>query len=232
MKQIKWLSLRYQFLTLVCCIFISLCFLENCNQNSSQEQVAFKKVYDEKKWGGGSGIGSWPENAGPYLKLLQEYLNDPKYQTIVDLGCGDWRLMETMIIPEEKNYVGYDLVPSLMEQNTKKYSKKNVNFVTIKQLSDIRHVSADLLIVKDVLHHWPTEHINYFLKEILPNYRYALITNDYNLFALNQDINFAEFRPINLQKEPFVPVIGLQVLFDYPSHGIIKRIYLYKNPAD
>ncbi|EMY61973.1 class I SAM-dependent methyltransferase [Leptospira terpstrae] len=231
MNPIKKQSNKYSLQTFVCFFVFSFCFLLTCDQNSSPEQVAFEKVYDEKKWGDGSGIGSWPENAGPYLKLLQESLNDPKYTTIVDLGCGDWKLMETLSIPEEKKYVGYDLVTDLIAQNTKKYSKKNVKFLVIKQLSDIRNVSADLLIVKDVLHHWPIAHINYFLKEILPNYRYALITNDYNFFASNQDIAFAEFRPINLQKEPFLPVIGLRVLFDYPSHGIIKRVYLYQNPA-
>ncbi|MGJ4731483.1 class I SAM-dependent methyltransferase [Leptospira levettii] len=214
----------------VCCLVIFFFFFQSCDQNTSKEQVAFEKVYDEKKWGDGSGIGSKPENAGPYLKLLQEYLNDPKYKTIVDLGCGDWKLMETMVIPEGKNYVGYDLVSALIDQNSKKYSKKNIKFLVIRQLSDLQLVSADLLIVKDVLHHWPIAHINYFLKEILPNYRFALITNDYNLYALNHDIDFAGFRPINLQKDPFFPVNGLQVLFDYPSHGIIKRVYLYQNP--
>ncbi|XDD46087.1 methyltransferase domain-containing protein [Leptospira sp. WS39.C2] len=230
MNEINSQSTRSRFIRLVFIFVFSFYFLLACDQNGSPEQTAFEKVYEEKKWGEGSGIGSWPENAGPYLKLLQEYLNDPKYNTIVDLGCGDWRLMETMIIPKEKNYVGYDLVSSLIEQNTKKYSKKNITFKVVRQLSDIRNVSADLLIVKDVLHHWPTSHINYFLKEILPNYRYALITNDYNLYALNQDIDFGEFRPINLQKAPFIQMSGLQVVFDYPSHGIIKRVYVYKNP--
>ncbi|MCW7502748.1 class I SAM-dependent methyltransferase [Leptospira paudalimensis] len=230
MNVIKRQSIRSKFIQLICYLVLFFFSFQSCDQNTSPEQVAFKKVYDEKKWGDGSGIGSKPENAVPYLKLLQEYLNDPKYKTIVDLGCGDWQLMETMVIPEGKNYVGYDLVSALIEKNTKKYSKKNIKFLVIRQLSDIRYVSADLLIVKDVLHHWPIAHINYFLKEILPNYHFALITNDYNLYALNNDIDFAGFRPINLQKEPFVPVNGLQVLFDFPSHGITKRIYLYKNP--
>jgi hypothetical protein len=130
----------------------------------------------------------------------------------------------------EKVYIGFDLVDSLIEQNRIKYAKKNIKFQKISQLKDIKNVSADLLIVKDVLHHWPNEHINYFLTSILPNYKYALITNDYNFFASNGNIQFGDFRPINLQAPPFVQIEGLKVYMDYPAHGITKRIYLYTKP--
>ncbi len=221
------------FILLIFLFGLSLSFIFRiylARDEISPEQDAFEKVFYENKWGGGSGIGSWPENATPYLKVLQVYLNDPKYKSVVDLGCGDWKLMETLKFPDEKTYIGYDLVWPLIEQNSKKYAKKNIKFLLIHQLSDVQNVSADLLIIKDVLHHWPVDHINYFLSKILPNYRNALITNDFKPFALNEDISFAEFRPINLKTEPFIKVDGLTVLLDYPSHGITKRIYLYKNP--
>jgi len=199
-------------------------------QTSRSEKQAFEIVYDQKLWGEGSGIGSHAENARPYLNLLQSYLNDPRFISIVDLGCGDWNLMSNLSIPNNKLYIGYDLIDGLIKKNRNKYGKKNIQFVTIDRLSDFKDVKGDLLIVKDVLHHWPNEQINYFLANILPNFRFALITNDFNLYSTNPDIHFAEFRAINLQSKPFLTIRELRVLLDYPSHGIKKRVYTYQNP--
>lgn len=223
----RFLSITFTLVALFTVAYIQYKLKQD---SAPAEQEAFVKIYREKKWGEGSGIGSWPENATPYLKIVQEYLYNPKYISIIDLGCGDWKLMETLIIPDDKEYVGYDLVESLIEANKKKYSKKNVKFYTISQLSDLKSTTGDLLLVKDVLHHWPNAHINYFLNSILPNFKNAIITNDFNEYATNRDIQFGDFRPINLESPPFVPIKGLKVVLDYPAHGIKKRIYLYEKP--
>jgi hypothetical protein len=193
------------------------------------EKEAFEKVYRERLWGEGSGIGSNPENALPFLKLLQSLLRDPKYKTIVDLGCGDWRLMETLQIPDNKLYIGYDLVENVIHNNKSKFAKKNIQFILIRELREFESVRGDLLIVKDVLHHWPVRQIQYFLKSILPNFKYALIVNDFREDASNHNIDFAGFRPINLQTEPFHLDQNFKVLLDYPSHGITKRVYFFMN---
>ena len=38
-----------------------------------------------------------------------------------------------------------------------------------------------------------------------------------------------KFTVVDLEAEPF-NFPNLQVLLDYPSHGAIKRVYLYTNP--
>ena len=86
------------------------------------------------------------------------------------------------------------------------------------------------MIVKDVLQHWPNHDIQYFLKNILPKFRYALITNDYKENAMNWDINIGGYRPINLEEKPFQFKHDLSVILDYPGSRTIKRVYLYTNP--
>jgi hypothetical protein len=229
----KFFSLKYPyiyfFLFIVCISLPILLQRENVFNSSKikSEREAFENVYDKKLWGEGSGIGSNPDNATPYLQMLQFYFNDPDLNTYIDLGCGDWKLMELINIPSNKQYIGYDLVERIIEENQKKHASNNIHFVRINRLSDFKNVQGDILIVKDVLHHWPIQQINFFLTDILPNFKYALITNDFNLYATNHDIAFADYRPINLEKDPFIPVSQLRILFDYPSHGIIKRVYLY-----
>lgn len=192
---------------------------------------SFTQVYASKRWGVGSGEGSNPKNAEPYLQLLQQYLSDPRLQSIVDLGCGDWQLMRTMQLSDAKQYEGFDVVKSIIENDTKHYQKPNVNFYLISGLGDFKTKNKDLLIVKDVLQHWPNHDIHYFLTHVLPKFRYALITNDYMRNNTNGDINTGEYRPIDLTAVPFNFKAHLSVLLDYSVHGATKRVYLYTNPT-
>ena len=214
-------------------LLVVFCILQLVNtQNSpSLMEKSFTNVYATKRWGVGSGFCSDPKNAGPYLKLLQQYLSDPKYHSIVDLGCGDWQLMRTMTLPSSKIYEGYDVVKSIIEINKKNYQRSNVNFYFISGLGEFKTKSNDLLIVKDVLQHWPVHDIQYFLKNILPKFRYALITNDYTDTTKNWDINIGEYRPIDLEAKPFLFGNNLKVILDFPmKKGVVKRVYLYTNP--
>lgn len=191
---------------------------------------AFIEIYEKNLWGVGSGPGSDPKNAEPYLNLLSQYLNASDIHSIFDLGCGDWRLMSTLTVPADKIYTGFDLVPNVIENNIKLYQKNNIMFHVINGTEDLKDKHADLLVVKDVIQHWPNEQITYFLNNILPNFKYALITNDFNQNN-NSNINPGQFRCIDLEAAPFnVSKTQFKKILDYEAHGIIKRVYLYTNP--
>lgn len=191
-------------------------------------EYRFSKIYETNEWGG-SGLGSDPNNVKPYLEILQDIFNDPQYTSFVDLGSGDWRLMATIEIPENKKYKGFDLVKKVIDITSKNYSKPNVSFYHIHKLKDLINEKADMLVIKDVMQHWGNNEIKYFLENILPNYKYALITNDYKKDALNEDIKSAHFRPIDIEKEPY-NLNNIRLLKEYQAHGILKRTYLYTNP--
>lgn len=197
-------------------------------QMKHNAEYRFSKIYEINEWGG-SGPGSDPDNVKPYLDILQNIFDDQKYISYVDLGSGDWRLMSTIKIPENKIYKGFDLVQKVIENSRKNYLKNNVNFYHIHQLKDLINEKADMLIIKDVMQHWGNKDIIYFLENILPNYKYALITNDYKKDALNEDIKSGHFRPIDIEKAPY-NINSIELLKEYEAHGIIKRTYLYTNP--
>ena len=56
--------------------------------------------------------------------------------------------------------------------------------------------SGDLILIKDVMQHWPNHIIDYFLKTIVPRFKYALLTNDMTN-GTQADIGFGSFRPLN-----------------------------------
>lgn len=113
----KFFSLKYPyiyfFLLLFFCISLPILLQRenvfNSSKIKSEREALLENVYDKKLWGEGSGIGSNPDNATPYLQMLQFYFNDPDLNTYIDLGCGDWKLMELIKSQSDKQYIGYNL---------------------------------------------------------------------------------------------------------------------------
>lgn len=48
---------------------------------------------------------------------------------------------------------------------------------------------GDLLITKDVMQHWPNSQGRYYIDKILPNFKYALVTNDISRNTVRNDIS-------------------------------------------
>lgn len=204
------------------------------NKLTNNTYVAeFTRVYATKEWGIGSGEGSNPSNAAIYIDLLQSYFYDQRFKTIVDLGCGDWQIMNHITIPNDKVYIGYDVVPSLITTNTERFKANNVTFMNIAGLKEFNeiNITGDLLVVKDVLQHWPIAEIKYFIKNILPKFKYALITNEYLTDSpeINSEISLGAFRSLNLAAEPFLLKNITEVLL-YEGPGQ-KQVLLYTNPS-
>lgn len=191
------------------------------------EENIFSKIYATDFWTQGSGPGSTKENTVEYRKMLQQYFDDPKYKTYIDLGCGDWQIMRLLNIPKEKIYKGYDIVKSVIDENHKKFSKDNVTFYHSVNIDDID--SGDFLIIKDVLMHWPNKRVQYFIDNVLPKFKYALITEAYDPVMQNTNIIFGEWRPVDLTAHPF-NVKTIKHIGSYEVPEVVKKIYFYTNP--
>ncbi len=162
----------------------------------------FDDIYSGNGWGFGSGHGSLPAVTKGYRQFLEMFLAENHIQTIVDYGCGDWQFSR-LIDWGNAQYIGLDIVPSVVEANIKKYGNNRVDFRVI-EAGTARLPKGDLLIVKDVLQHLSKEKVQAFVKDVLPQYRYALVTNCViPTKDLNIDITDGEFRPLDLRQPPF-----------------------------
>lgn len=202
--------------------------------NATNFGAVFSKIYEQHSWGNGSGPGSSPENTKAYRTVLQYFLNEPNVNTIVDLGCGDWQIMNLLTIPKNKKYTGLDVVQDLITAHQQKYTATNIDFKLIQGLADVP--SGDLLVIKDVIQHWPNAQIDEFVQTVLPKFKYALITNCFQACAAwsglqkayNQDISLGGYRPIDLTDEPF-NLKNAELYIEYAGGGD-KRTYLWTNP--
>ena len=162
----------------------------------------FERIYADNEWKYGSGEGSLPVHTAPYRCFIENFIKEHKIESVVDFGCGDWQ-SSRLIDWEGVKYIGFDIVPSVIEENRVRYSRPNVEFRIFKdQFSELP--ITDLLIVKDVLQHWSNEAIQRFLPYV-KRYRFALITNCVKPFGptVNGDIRDGDFRYLDLCSAPF-----------------------------
>ncbi len=162
----------------------------------------FDNIYTNNGWGFGSGHGSLPSVTKSYRSFLETFIKNNDITSIVDYGCGDWQFSKIIKWGDAK-YVGVDIVPSVIKEDNKKYANDKISFKAIEP-GQAKLPKGDLLIVKDVLQHLSKKDIDQFLKDILPNYKYALITNCIDpLKDVNAEIKTGEFRPLDLRKKPY-----------------------------
>lgn len=162
----------------------------------------FSQIYDTNVWGEGSSIGSRPAHNSEYVQFLQEFMLRNKIRSVVDLGCGDWQFSR-FINWGGVAYAGFDVVKSVVESNSKKFTADNTKFFVFHSLNDLP--KADLLLCKDVLQHLPNDLIQQYLAFFKTRFNAMLITNDdYPEDIINRDIQIGGWRSLRLEREPFL----------------------------
>jgi 2-polyprenyl-3-methyl-5-hydroxy-6-metoxy-1,4-benzoquinol methylase len=209
---------------------------DNDNKEVSTMQLdphaeAFRKHYedDDSHWGKNSGGGSNPYHTVEYRCFLDKFIGMNKVNSIVDIGCGDWQFSQFLNL-NNINYLGLDVVPSVIKKNSDKFSSKNIKFSLM--CDDLIQVpSADLLIMKDVLQHLPNKNITDFANIVFPKFKFCLLTNSFNkLNSLsNIEIKHGEFRTLDLSAPPY-SLKGSYVLeFSSPLWERIRTYLLIKS---
>jgi len=134
--------------------------LEAC-AGLSVEQT-FETVYTRNFWGGPagefySGTGSDLEVAALYCKLVREFVQERNVRSIVDVGCGDFRVGQNLQVAGV-SYLGVDVVPPLIERNNRKFGTRDVSFQVLNAIE--RPIpSADLCLIRQVLQHLSNKQI-------------------------------------------------------------------------
>jgi len=166
--------------------------------NGPPAQTSFEEIYATNLWGHGSGHGSLPSVTKSYRALVEQFVREHNVRTVIDYGCGDWQ-SSRLIDWNGADYLGIDVVPALIERNQRLYASERVRF----QLG-YRGEQGDMLIAKHVLQHLPNDAVQQFLSEVVPRFRYALITNDSTpVHTLNKDIAEAGYRALDVRLPPF-----------------------------
>lgn len=165
-------------------------------------QEIFDDIYKYRKWVFGSGSGSIGVLNKPFLRFINDFLVlHPQVQTILDIGCGDWQIGRHFEL-DDRNYIGCDVSTVVLNKTKAKFSSPHRRFLQLDAVTDALP-DADLVIIKDVLHHLSNDDVSKILQK-LPKYRYVIIQNDIcKNRSMNKDIQNGKFRPLDITTGPF-----------------------------
>lgn len=167
-------------------------------------RITFGRIYNSGGWSGlGSGPGSSARYNRPFLELLSDFTKKADIRSIVDYGCGDWAMFSEFQFGQV-DYLGIDIVDSVIEANRKRYSGPCVEFRPARPLAE-ETCSADLLLMKDVLLHLPNSQCIEFLNYARRRFRFGIFINDMRSHEaeVNEEIELGGYRPVDITKPPF-----------------------------
>jgi SAM-dependent methyltransferase len=204
------------------------------NRNRPVSDV-FHRIYAQNTWGsegGGdgdafySGPGSDNVPARVYAEGIRKFIADHGIRSIVDLGCGDFRVAR-MIVEDGVDYTGVDIVEPLIQQNNRRFGNKSTRFACLDITNDPLP-SGELCLLREVLQHLSNAEILQILPK-LSQYRYA-IYSDYQPsperncvpnrdIAHGQDTRIWLDSALFLDKPPFNT--ATELLFESPGNTVL-----------
>ena len=151
------------------------------NKLKKNQDVAttFKNIYSDKRWGGtedekfNSGAGSEDSISIRFIEFANKYITENNIKSIVDLGCGDFRVGSKIISPEIEKYIGIDVVDELIIHHQKTYGSDVVSFQCLNIIND-ELPDAELCMIRQVLQHLSNQQVAEILIK-LRKYKYLII---------------------------------------------------------
>jgi SAM-dependent methyltransferase len=174
------------------------------NPPLAPDREAFRRHYDValSDWGGHSGAGSDAFHTTPYRAFVDRFMRMNGVRNVVDVGCGDWQFSRLMNF-DGIDYLGLDVVPELVARNQERFGGPGRRFAEMPAtLANVP--GGDLLLMKDVLQHLPDATIAAFATEVVPRFRWALLTNSFEKLDTprNTDTEAGGFRCLDLAAAP------------------------------
>jgi SAM-dependent methyltransferase len=124
----------------------------------------FSEIYASGQWGGrefDSGSGSQGSAATRYAAFIRELLHETGARTVVDVGCGDFRVA-SQFVSDVDSYLGIDVVETIIERNTTMFGRPGISFSKLDATSyDLPQ--ADICLVRQVLQHLSNRQISEIL---------------------------------------------------------------------
>jgi SAM-dependent methyltransferase len=139
----------------------------------------FSDIYARNLWDDArgqnftSGSGSGVDYTSHYCERIDSFIRKHRVRTVVDIGCGDFRVGSRIARPEI-SYTGVDIVPSLIAYNERTFGADHIGF----QCADLTNgvlPDGDLCLIRQVLQHLSNQEILMAL-ERCAKYRYVIVT--------------------------------------------------------
>jgi hypothetical protein len=168
-------------------------------------EVLFTSIYKTNFWQSHetvSGPGSELNVTHRMRQELEGLIKRFSITTIADAPCGDCNWMRHVNL-EACNYIGYDIVQDLIENNARLFEHTSKKFRHLNLIEGIIE-KVDLIICRDMLAHLTDEQIF----KVLQNFKdsgskYILLTTNLAVHSNTQIDRAGDWRKLNLELPPF-----------------------------
>ena len=164
----------------------------------------FAEIHDRNYWGDShsvSGGGSNLEQTAQLREFLPLLIREHGIRSLLDLPCGDFFWMKEVDLGSCE-YVGADIVDSLVQSNQQLYGRPGRNFLTLDLIAD-QLPPVDLIFCRDCLVHLSVTQIRQALANLFRSGARYLLTTTFPQVGMNREIVTGQWRPLNLQRFPF-----------------------------
>lgn len=223
-------------------LFITAAFILIASKQSTvtggSSSAVFQRIYENDVWGdndnpnykGSSGMGSaYFYNKNTYIPFMHQFLKEYEIKSVVDLGCGDFRIGPLLYDQLDITYSGYDIYDKLIQYHKARLNGPKYTFITsdfTKKCELVQLKSADLCILKDVLQHWPFRTIIKVMDYLVSckKYKYILVVNCYKKDGVfdrtyKEDIKMGEWHPLSTYSYPLNKYKGVK-LFNWDTKEV------------
>jgi O-antigen/teichoic acid export membrane protein len=166
----------------------------------------FENIHSKNWWGSAesvSGYGSQLSRTVTLRRELVKWLGVNQIGSMLDAPCGDYNWMREVVDRSHIQYIGGDIVASIIEHNTSTYSDgKRVAFSRFDVLEDALP-NVDFWLCRDLLFHFPNSAIEKVLARAAESNIRFFGASHFKDTQKHGDISFGGYRPVNLCKSPF-----------------------------
>lgn len=167
-------------------------------------KMLFSNIYESNYWEGTESKSGWGSSLVQTRRIREQLpalINELNIRSFLDVPCGDFNWMKEVNLRVEE-YIGADIVYSLVESDQRKYGSRTRRFVVLDVTRD-KLPRVDLIFCRDCLVHFSYKDIRLALQRFHESTSIYLLTTTFTNRNKNEDIVTGEWRPLNLQIAPF-----------------------------
>jgi|SRR5579872_1008878 len=241
-------------LLLIACIGCSQIHFTNGLPNDTDNKTLFKYIYKENSWlnkntrsGNGSDLTETPIIRLQIPQLIEKY----GIKTMLDAGCGEFFWQKELDLSSLELYMGIDIVPEIIEHNSKRYQTDRCTFALLDIVSQ-PIPTVDMILCRDVFQHLSDTDIQQAINAMKKSGSKYLLTSTFVNKNQNEDptkhprplvarvtgrgrnLQLAPFnfpKPIDIIEEGFEnKTLGLWKIEDLPTYQIASPNQDRPNP--
>ena len=202
--------------------------------NNFKRKIIFNLIFRSYHWRdynkknineSDSGLGSDLNITKQLINDLNIFLKHNQIDSILDVACGDFIWMNKLISDNKHlNYLGLEIVDSIVKKNNKIFSNQNVNFICSDVINEDLPQNYDFILVRDFLIHIKNiDIINLVEKIKKSNCKYFAVNNFPNIKSNDEIKGYGHHRYVNIEIQPFNLKNVYKVIDDHD-----RKLNIYK----